>query len=36
MAVNGENRWPQMGRNRWPLTKRIGPLATMSMEFSLA
>ncbi len=27
MAAGGENRWPYMGRNRWPLTlARFGAL----------
>lgn len=23
VAASGENRWPEMGRNRWPLTRRV-------------
>ena len=25
MAAGGENRWPYLGRNRWPLTSLWGP-----------
>ena len=34
MAVSGENRWPPLGRNRWPLTRRPEGLTKAAWQVS--
>jgi hypothetical protein len=31
MAAGGENRWPYLGRNRWPLTASSLPLSWLAL-----